>query len=43
MNHKFYKNNPMHMVEGRLNNIIARNSHLITALDRRVSHPLIRK
>ena len=33
----------MQMAERRLKKIIARNLHLINALDRRVSHPPIRK
>ena len=43
MTYKYYINNPMHMVERRLNMIIARNQHLIIVLDKRVNHPLIRK
>ena len=43
MTYKCYFNNPMHMAERRLNIIIARNPHLINALNRRVSHPLIGK
>ena len=43
MNYKYFKNNPMNMVEKRLNMIIVRNPDLITPLNRRVSYPLIRK
>ena len=43
MTYKYYINSPMQMVERRLNMIIARNPHLINALDRRINHPLIRK
>ena len=43
MTYEFYNTNPMHMVERRLNMIIARNQHLINVLDRRVNHPLVRK
>ena len=39
----YYMNNPMHMIERRLNMIKARNPQLINALDRRVSHAVIRK
>ena len=38
---KYYNNNQMHMVQRRLNMIIARNPHLINAVDRFVSHHLI--
>ena len=37
-----YFYNPMHMVERRLNMIIARNPHLINSLDRNKNHHLIR-
>ena len=43
MTYKYYISNPMHMVERRLNMIIAGNPNLIGVLDRRVNHPLIRK
>ena len=33
----------MHMVERRLNMIIARNPYLINVLDKRVNYPLIRR
>ena len=43
MTYEYYINNPMHMVERRLNMIIARNPHLINVLNRRVNHPLVTK
>ena len=43
MAYKYYLNNPMPMVERRMNFIIARTPTLIKALDRNMSHPLIRK
>ena len=43
MTYKYYLNNLMSMVERRMNFIIARNPKLINALDRNISHPLIRK
>ena len=36
-------NNPMPMVERRINFIIVKNPHLIKKLDRTKNHPLIRK
>ena len=38
-----YINNPMPMVERRLNMNIARIPHIINSLDRNKNHPLIRK
>ena len=38
-----YINNPLHMVERRLNMIIAKNPLLINSLDRNKNHPFIRK
>ena len=42
MTYIYYINYPRHMVERRLNMIIARNPHLINVLDRRVNQPFIR-
>ena len=41
--HEIYINNPMPMVERRINFIIANNPQLINSLDRNKNHPLIRK
>ena len=43
MSYEYYIKQPKHMVEIKLNQILARNPHLINSLDRRVSHPLITK
>ena len=43
MSYKYYLNNPMSMLERRINYIIAKNPKLINALDRNKKHPLIRK
>ena len=43
MSYKYYLNNPMSMLERRINYIIAKNPKLINALDKNKKHPLIRK
>ena len=43
MAYKHYLNNPMSMLERRLNYIIAKNPKLIIAPNRNKNHPLIRK
>ena len=43
MTYKYYLNNPMSMVERRINYIIAKNPELIKTIDRSKNHPLIRK
>ena len=43
MTYKYYLNNPMSMLERRINYIINKNPHLINTLDRTKNHPLIRK
>ena len=43
MTYKYYLNNPMSMLERRINYIIAKNPQLINALDRSKNYPLIRK
>ena len=43
MNYRYYINQPMSMLERRINFIIARNSQLINCLNRNKNHPLIRK
>ena len=43
MSYKQYINNPMSMLERRVNFLIARNPKLIKSLDRTKNHPLIRK
>ena len=43
MSYKYYLNNPMSMLERRINYIIAKNPILINALDKNKKHPLIRK
>ena len=43
MSYKYYINNPMSMLERRINFIIARNPQLINSLYRNKNHPLIRK
>ena len=43
MSYKHYINQPMSMLERRINMIIAKNPRLINALDRTKNHPLIRK
>ena len=43
MSYKYYINQPMSMLERRINFIIARNPRLINSLDRTKNHPLIRK
>ena len=43
MSYKYYINQPMSMLERRINFIIARNPHLINSLNRNKNHPLIRK
>ena len=41
--YEYYINNPMLMVERRINFIIAKNPQLINSLDRNKNHPLIRR
>ena len=41
MTYEYYIKQPKHMVEFNLNMIIAKNPHLINALDRRVKHSLL--
>ena len=41
--YEIFINNPMPMVERRINFIIAKNAQLINSLDRNKNHPLIRK
>ena len=43
MSYKYYINQPMSMLERRINMIIAKNPQLINSLDRNKNHPLIRK
>ena len=43
MSYNYYINQPMSMLERRINFIIARNPRLINSLDRNKNHPLIRK
>ena len=43
MSYKYCIENPMHIVERRLNMINSKQPHLTSALDRGVSHPLIGK
>ena len=43
MTHEYYIKQPKHMVEFKLNMIIAKNPQLINTLDRHINHPLIRK
>ena len=43
MSYKHYINQPMPMLERRINMIIAKNPQLINSLDRNKNHPLIRK
>ena len=43
MSYKYYINQPMSMLERRINFIIARNPKLINCLNRNKNHPLIRK
>ena len=43
MSYEYYINNPMPMVERRINFIIAKNPQLINSLDRNKNYPLIRK
>ena len=43
MSYKYYLNNPMSMLERRINYIIAKNPKLINTLDKNKKHPLIRK
>ena len=43
MSYNQYINNPMSMLERRINFLIARNPKLINSLDRTKNHPLIRK
>ena len=43
MTYETYINNPMSIVERRLNMNIARNPHLRNSLDSKKNHPLIRK
>ena len=43
MSYKYYINQPMPMLERRINFIIARNPQLINSLNRNKNHPLIRK
>ena len=41
--YKHYINQPMQMIERRLNFVIGRSPQLINVLDRSKNHPLIRK
>ena len=43
MSYKHYINQPMSMLERRINFIIARNPQLINSIDRNKNHPLIKK
>ena len=43
MSYKYYINQPMSMLERRINMIISKNPQLINPLDRTKNHPLIRK
>ena len=43
MSYKYYINQPMSMLERRINFIIARNPKLINCLNRNKNRPLIRK
>ena len=43
MSYKYYINQPMSILERRINFIIARNPQLINVLDRTKNHPLIGK
>ena len=43
MSYKYYINQPMSMLERRINYIIAKNPQLINSFDRNKNHPLIRK
>ena len=43
MTYKYYLNNPMSMLERRINFIINKNPELINIFDRNKNHPLIRK
>ena len=43
MSYKYYINQPLSMLERRINFIIARNPKLINCLNRNKNHPLIRK
>ena len=43
MTYENYNNNPMPMVERRLNMIFAKNPSLIKSFDRNKNHPLMRK
>ena len=42
MSYKYYMNNPMSMLEKRINFIISRNPYLLNCLNRKKNHPLIR-
>ena len=41
--YKYYINQPVSMLERRINFLIAKNPRLIDCLDRNKNHPLIRK
>ena len=43
MTYQHYINNPMQMVERRLNNLKAKNSNLINLLNRRLCNRLLKK
>ena len=43
MTYDFYIKQPMQMVELEMNLLIGGNLHLINALDRSVSHPLVKE
>ena len=43
MSYKYYINQPMSMLERRINMLIAKNPRLINAINRTKNHPLIRK
>ena len=43
MTYEYFIKQPKHMVEFKLNMMIAKNPHLINTLDRRINHFPIRK
>ena len=43
MSYKYYINQPMSMLERRINMIIAKNPQLINLFNRNKNHPLLRK
>ena len=42
MTYRYYMNNPMSMLERRINYIISRNPYLLNCLNRNKNHPLIK-